>query len=307
MRPARTRRCSGRARQSGSSPAASSSSRCTTRQPAKRRPIGRGSDCIFSKDPSPREVRVIAVLQRDPDLPAGAADVAVNADVEFLQDATVCGLFPHTHLRGKKWEYMLELPDGTKRTILSVPQYDFNWQTYYMFTEPLQVPKGTKILSTAWYDNSAANRSNPDPGTTREVGGSDLGRNAIHRHPVYPLFRSVDGRRTMSKSGSYRMRFQFAAGASAIVLCAAITSASGSAPGQEGARGACRPSRRTSRRSSTRTARAVTGRARSRRCRSSRTRSARPYATASATRSPPAYMPPWHADAATASSPTTGA
>jgi hypothetical protein len=32
-----------------------------------------------------------------------------------------------------------------------------------MFKEPLQIPKGAKILSTAWYDNSPANRANPDP------------------------------------------------------------------------------------------------------------------------------------------------
>ena len=56
-----------------------------------------------------------------------------------------------------------QLPDGSKKKILSVPRYDFNWQTYYMFKEPLQVPKGAKIVSTAWYDNSASNRANPDP------------------------------------------------------------------------------------------------------------------------------------------------
>ncbi len=44
-----------------------------------------------------------------------------------------------------------------------MPRYDFNWQTYYMFKEPLQVPKGSKIVSTAWYDNSPANKNNPDP------------------------------------------------------------------------------------------------------------------------------------------------
>ena len=55
------------------------------------------------------------------------------------------------------------LPDGSKKTILSVPRYDFNWQTYYMFKEPLQVPKGAKIVSTAWYDNSYGNSSNPNP------------------------------------------------------------------------------------------------------------------------------------------------
>ena len=96
-------------------------------------------------------------------LPAGAADVAVTTDLEFLQDATVWGLFPHTHLRGKRWAYTLELPNGEKKSILSVPRYDFNWQTYYMFKEPLQVPKGSKIVSTAWYDNSAANKNNPNP------------------------------------------------------------------------------------------------------------------------------------------------
>ena len=118
---------------------------------------------VFANEPNLREVRAGQFLNAVFTLPAGAADVAVDTDVSFVQDATVWGLFPHTHLRGKKWRYVLELPDGTKKTILDVPRYDFNWQTYYMFKEPLQVPKGSKIVSTAWYDNSAANKSNPDP------------------------------------------------------------------------------------------------------------------------------------------------
>jgi len=125
---------------------------------------------IFSKDPSPREVRASHFYNATLNLPAGAADVAVTSDLEFLQDATVWGLFPHTHVRGKRWEYVLQLPDGTKKTILSVPRYDFNWQTYYLFKEPLEVPRGSKILSTAWYDNSAANKSNPDPTVTVKWG-----------------------------------------------------------------------------------------------------------------------------------------
>jgi hypothetical protein len=118
---------------------------------------------VFAKEPSPREVRATHFFNGTFTLPAGAADVAVSTDLEFVQDATVWGVFPHTHLRGKKWDYKLVLPGGESRTILTVPRYDFNWQTYYMFKEPLQVPKGAKIVSTAWYDNSAANRFNPDP------------------------------------------------------------------------------------------------------------------------------------------------
>jgi hypothetical protein len=118
---------------------------------------------VFSKEAAPKEVRASQFFNAKLELPAGANDVAVTTDATFAQDTTVMGLFPHTHLRGKKWEYVLELPDGTKKTILSVPKYDFNWQTYYMFKEPLQVPKGSRIVSTAWYDNSPGNKSNPDP------------------------------------------------------------------------------------------------------------------------------------------------
>ena len=118
---------------------------------------------IFAKDTNVKELRPGQFFNGSFTLPAGAANVEVPMDAEFLQDATIYGLFPHTHLRGKKWDYKLALPDGTTKTILSVPNYDFNWQTYYMFKEPLQVPKGAKIIATAWYDNSAANKSNPDP------------------------------------------------------------------------------------------------------------------------------------------------
>jgi hypothetical protein len=90
-------------------------------------------------------------------------DVKVDADVTFARATTLWGIFPHTHLRGTKWQYILELPDGTKKVVLDVPRYDFNWQTYYMFKEPLQVPAGARLLSSAWYDNSARNPDNPNP------------------------------------------------------------------------------------------------------------------------------------------------
>src|SRR5262245_35529682 len=118
---------------------------------------------IFAKAPPAQEMRVSQFINGRFTIPAGASNHEVSTDVTFAQDATLVGLFPHTHVRGKRWTYSLELPDGSSRTILSVPRYDFNWQTYYMYQAPMQVPKGARIRSTAWYDNSAANRSNPDP------------------------------------------------------------------------------------------------------------------------------------------------
>ena len=118
---------------------------------------------IFAKEPPPEELRAGQFINAQFTIPAGAINYEVSTDVTFMQDALLRGIFPHTHVRGKRWSYTLELPDGTKQPLLSVPKYDFNWQTYYMFREPLAVPKGARIISTAWYDNSAANKSNPDP------------------------------------------------------------------------------------------------------------------------------------------------
>jgi hypothetical protein len=120
---------------------------------------------VFAKEPPAREIRASQFLNARFTIPAGAADYQVDTAVGFREDATIWGLFPHTHVRGKRWSYVLALPDGTTRPLLSVPKYDFNWQAYYLFKEPVHVPKGARILSSAWYDNSASNRSNPDPRT----------------------------------------------------------------------------------------------------------------------------------------------
>jgi hypothetical protein len=72
-------------------------------------------------------------------------------------------MLPHMHLRGKRWEYGLTYPDGRTEMILRVPEYDFGWQTDYRFASPVRIQKGSVLRGVAWYDNSAANPSNPDP------------------------------------------------------------------------------------------------------------------------------------------------
>lgn len=118
---------------------------------------------IFAKEPPQHEVRAGQFMNATLTIPAGVANHQVDTELVFLQDITLWGIFPHTHVRGKRWEYKVAMPDGTVKPLLSVPGYDFNWQTYYMFKEPLPLPKGARILSSAWYDNSDRNPANPDP------------------------------------------------------------------------------------------------------------------------------------------------
>ena len=118
---------------------------------------------IFAKEPPRREIRNNAFMNPQLVLPAGATDQAVESAIVFNEDAHITALFPHTHVRGKGWEYRLVDPDGKSEVILPVPKYDFNWQTYYIFSKPLAVQKGSRLEATAHYDNSAGNPSNPDP------------------------------------------------------------------------------------------------------------------------------------------------
>ncbi len=100
-------------------------------------------------------------------IPAGAENHRVTACRTLRRDTTVYGLMPHMHLRGKSMEYKAIYPDGKSETLLSVPNYDFAWQTDYLLKEPKTLPKGTKIIVTAYFDNSAKNKFNPDP--TKDV------------------------------------------------------------------------------------------------------------------------------------------
>ncbi len=77
---------------------------------------------------------------------------------------------PHMHLRGQSFKYEALFPDGTREVLLDVPNYDFNWQTLYILDEPREMPKGTRLLCTAKFDNSEDNLANPDPSATVRWG-----------------------------------------------------------------------------------------------------------------------------------------
>ena len=64
-------------------------------------------------------------------------------------------------------KYVLVRPDGSEETLLSVPNYDFNWQLFYELVEPIEVEAGSKLMTIGHFDNSIRNRYNPAP--DREV------------------------------------------------------------------------------------------------------------------------------------------
>jgi len=125
----------------------------------------------FAKEKPQTEVRFASLINGGLHIPAGAPDHRIDAEMTINQNVTMWSLLPHTHVRGIRWTYEATYPDGRTETVLSVPKYDFNWQTDYIFKQPLKLPKGTKLHATAWYDNSPNNKANPD--ATKDVWWGD--------------------------------------------------------------------------------------------------------------------------------------
>jgi hypothetical protein len=92
--------------------------------------------------------------------------IASTEGFTVLKENTVITNFqPHFHLRGKAMQVEAILPDGSSHVVSYVDNFNFNWMTNYIFTEDAApaYPKGTIIHVTAYYDNTSANKNNPDP------------------------------------------------------------------------------------------------------------------------------------------------
>ncbi|MCB9870602.1 MAG: redoxin domain-containing protein [Planctomycetes bacterium] len=90
--------------------------------------------------------------------------------IPFAADGV--GMFAHMHLRGTDMRFVAIEPDGTRRTLLLVPNYNFEWQQSYRWhAGKVSFAPGTRIEVEAHYDNSKFNPFNPDP--TRVVPHGD--------------------------------------------------------------------------------------------------------------------------------------
>ncbi|MCA9075472.1 MAG: thioredoxin family protein [Planctomycetaceae bacterium] len=117
------------------------------------------------------EVRSISAVNTELDIPPHEGNYRSEASSRLMrQDAKLIELMAHMHLRGKAFRYEAVYPNGERETLLDIPKYDFNWQTAYRLTEPMDLPKGARIHCVAYFDNSEKNLANPNPDETVRWG-----------------------------------------------------------------------------------------------------------------------------------------
>ena len=116
----------------------------------------------FHKAEPTHELDGLVLMNTKINIPANSNGHTEMASRVIDKDVLMYSLLPHAHFRGKAMEFRAEYADGTQEILLSVPHYDFNWQTDYVLKEPKLIPAGTRIVHTTSWDNSATNPANPD-------------------------------------------------------------------------------------------------------------------------------------------------
>ncbi len=96
-------------------------------------------------------------------IPPGDPAYEARASLTLAQDVQLLSAGPHMHLRGKAMDMRAVYPNGQSEMLFHVPRYDFNWQQLYQFQNARTAPRGTRLEVVGVWDNSTANRFNPDP------------------------------------------------------------------------------------------------------------------------------------------------
>lgn len=125
----------------------------------------------YAKEPIRKRARHKVLSARGFTIPPGEAAHPVAAEKIIECDVEAVALFVHMHLRGKNTKFYAHYPDGTKETLLVIPNYSFDWQMPYLYPPGAKrLPAGTRIECVSHFDNSAFNPFNPDPTATVEYG-----------------------------------------------------------------------------------------------------------------------------------------
>ena len=105
------------------------------------------------------------------DIPPGEKKFTITDSFTLPGDAKVYGAFAHAHYLAKEMKADATLPDGSKKPLLWIRDWDFNWQDSYTYKQPFTLPRGTRLDVTLTYDNSSDNPRNPINPPRRAIFG----------------------------------------------------------------------------------------------------------------------------------------
>ena len=129
---------------------------------------------LYFTDRPPTLQPMLLQLERDDalDIPPGDAHFVVEDALTLPIDVDVLGVYPHAHYLGRDLEGWATLPNGEKKWLFWIRNWDIDRQSVYRYKDPLRLPKGTVLHMRYTYDNSTANIHNPHHPPVRVQSGN---------------------------------------------------------------------------------------------------------------------------------------
>ncbi|HWW87595.1 MAG TPA: tetratricopeptide repeat protein, partial [Vicinamibacterales bacterium] len=125
----------------------------------------------FTSEPSPRTPAIVRLGRQNLDIAPGASDYRSTDSFVLPVDAQVMAIQPHAHYRAREVTAWAAQPDGSRRSLIGITDWDFNWQDQYRLAQPFWLPAGTTLAMTFRFDNSANNPRNPSHPPERVAWG----------------------------------------------------------------------------------------------------------------------------------------
>ncbi len=157
---------------------------------------------LYFTDKPPTKFPILVQLENDEalDIPADDRDFIVSDAFRLPVDADVLAVYPHAHYLGTLLEGYATLPDGTRKWLIRIPDWDLNWQAVYRYREPVFLPKGTVVSMRFHYDNSEANPRNPSYPPKRVQAGNNATDEMGHLWLQVLPRGAGDGRRSIEEA-----------------------------------------------------------------------------------------------------------
>jgi len=116
----------------------------------------------FTDRPPTNAPSKISLNSYDIDIPPGVSNHVVTESAVLPVDLQLIGVLPHAHYLATEVDGVATLPDGSKKWLLKINKWDFNWQGDYRYAKPIFLPKGTTVSMKFTFDNTDQNPSNPN-------------------------------------------------------------------------------------------------------------------------------------------------
>jgi tetratricopeptide (TPR) repeat protein len=177
--------------------------------PSGKPEAARPSIGIYFTDKPPAHFPLLIQLEHDSAIriPAGARDFVVTDDFRLPMDVDVLAVYPHAHYLGKLLEAYATLPDGSRKWLIRIPEWDLNWQSVFYYREPLSLPRGATISMRFHYDNSVGNVRNPHQ-TPRLVTNGNRSEDEMGHLWIEALPRDAGDRRLELQEAVMRHRLE---------------------------------------------------------------------------------------------------